>query len=111
MKKAWIKFLSILGLTTIKAYNSVVKDMSETIIKLSFMLLETAAGELKALIREAEIDEAKKDAPDKQKFTATATSNVKAKDKPVAKKEPERKAKAVKPKKSAGVDSKKPSSL
>lgn len=111
MKKTWIKFLSILGLTTIKAYNSVVKDMSRTIIRLSFMQLETAARELEILLKEAELDKAKSDAPDKPKFTATATSNVKAKDKPVAKKEQERKAKVVKPKKSAVVDSKNPSSL
>lgn len=111
MKKTWIKFLSILGLTTIKAYNSVVKDMSESIIRLSLMQLETASRDLKALIREAELNKAKSDTPDKPKFTATATSSVKAKDKPVAKKEQERKAKVVKPKKSAGVGSKNPSSL
>ena len=42
MKKTWIKFLSILGLTTIKAYNSVVKDIRNNYWRLSFMLLERA---------------------------------------------------------------------
>lgn len=118
MKKTWIKFLSIFGLTTIKVYNDVVKEMSSTILRLSFMNLDKEIRELCVLLKEAEVNDAKKEPPAKTNFTSTATSNVKPKDNPLEEKAPKRQEESkgderncCKPKKNSRADSKSPSSL